>query len=332
MKKNMNKHKIIIEGFWGVGKTELSKSLSEKLGLVQIEEPNHIKSQVSDSIDNFYLNEHKENIKKISEKEGVVMERSVISSLAFLYAKKTEDIEHFFSEYTPVFKEIIKENTLVLFLYGDKDFIIECSKDVQDVTVKNLLADTEFVNQYENFYRVILPFMFGICPVCIKVNDESGNFIEQAQIITNVENVIKEDRIAQVNVVPFMRKDDGIKYLTLQRNERKGGFWQTITGGIHISGSLHDNVLREIEEELNLTSTQKQKLIKTGYSFYYVGGEGYELNEYVFGYELDSDQIVLSDEHVDFAFLDLNEAVERVKWDGNKEAIRQVDAFLNSIK
>lgn len=328
----MKENKIIVEGFWGIGKTKLCRSLSEKMGLIQIEEPDHLILKVTENVDDFYISEHKENIKNLSGKKGLIMERSLISSLAFLYAKNIESIESLLSEHISNINLIIKEEVLILFLYCDKKTILENIKQIKDHLVKDLFENTDFASRYEHFYRVILPFKFGICPVCIKVDDDAGNLISIDQAVNTVQKIIREDRVAQVNVVPFIREGQNIKYLTLQRNERKGGFWQTITGGIHIVGSLHDNVLREIKEELNLLNTETKKLFETDYSFHYIGGEGYELNEYVFGYELENERIVLSDEHVDFAFLSIEEATERVKWEGNKEAIRQVDKFLNSNK
>ncbi len=322
----MSKNRIIVEGFWNVGKTSLCEKISNDLGIDYIKEP--ICEEVVDNVDEFYFKEHELNIDKVSNLDNFIMERSIISSLAFQYAKNVDGFDKIIDKYIPQINLLIEKEVVVVFLYADANFLLKTLESVEDDIVRKLFGDPEFLERYEHFYRVILPFYFGLCPLCIKSHDESLELLDTQTITDTIKTATEEDRIAQVNVVPFIKREDGFKYLVLQRNERKGGFWQTITGGINFKGSLQENVLREIGEELNLNSLNIENLIKTDYSFYYVGGEGYELNEYVFGYELFDDQIKLSDEHVDYSFLEKDSAVEKVKWDGNKEAIRQVDKIL----
>ena len=61
------------------------------------------------------------------------------------------------------------------------------------------------------------------------------------------------------------------------------------------------------------------------------GKEEYELSEYVFGYRLEEDKIILSDEHTEYEFLSVKEAIERVKYDGNKQAIQAVYGEIGKI-
>jgi len=75
-----------------------------------------------------------------------------------------------------------------------------------------------------------------------------------------------------------------------------------------------------------------ENFLKSDYSFYYIGAEGYELNEYVFGYRLEpSDIVTLSDEHTEFKFVSLDEALGLLKYESNKEALKSVQRQLRTL-
>jgi len=140
---------------------------------------------------------------------------------------------------------------------------------------------------------------------------------------------LKYNRIAQVNVVCFTksRKNiDNVQVLVLKRNKKKGGFWQTITGGVHVGEDLRDAAKREVFEEIGLSD--EIYLFPTTLSYSFMGDDGYMLKEYVFGCEIsDTSKMKISDEHDSFEWMCPQEAKERVFYDNNKQAI---DAVMNN--
>ena len=137
----------------------------------------------------------------------------------------------------------------------------------------------------------------------------------------------RADRVAQVNVVCFTRDEKGgIKILTLKRNEQKGGFWQAVTGGVHTGEDYLAAARREAAEETGISDC---KVFETPLSYSFMGDDGYELTEYVFGCEIKDPSLVkLSGEHTAFEWLSPEEAKNRMKYEDNKTA---VDAVCKKI-
>ncbi|MEY2985879.1 MAG: hypothetical protein RJB24_108 [Candidatus Parcubacteria bacterium] len=246
--------------------------------------------------------------------QATILERSILSSLAYQYAQG-KDITELASQVESLQKYKINDNILIIVFYTNYN---QLPPEIQSQYTQ------EFFDKYNEFYRVYMPIHFGIVANFIKVYDETGAHITTQQIEEQIQAIIDNDRVCQANVVCYRMKDNQLEFLVLKRNPEKGAFWQSITGGVHIKGLLFDNALRELQEELFIQG-KEENLIGTDYVFWYAGEEGYELCEYVFGYKLEnSDTITLSDEHTEYEFLAVDEATDKVKYDGNKEAINRV--------
>jgi lipoyl(octanoyl) transferase len=116
--------------------------------------------------------------------------------------------------------------------------------------------------------------------------------------------------------------ESGWQVLVLKRNAAKGGFWQPVTGGIDPGELPPTTAIRELGEELGLTGPVE--LIDPGYHFSFTEGT-VTLREDVYGVVVVEDwEPVLSDEHDDYAWLSLDEALERLKYDSNKASVRRV--------
>jgi dihydroneopterin triphosphate diphosphatase len=248
------------------------------------------------------------------QQENLIIQQSDLSALALQYAEgKIMDTSN---EHIKSLQECKQtQNLLIIVLYTD---YTQLSPEIQSQ------YNQEFFDKYYEFYRVYLPIHFGLVANFINVHDENGTHITSQYIQDQINTIIEHDRVCQANVVCYRIQNNEPEFLVLKRNPEKGSFWQSITGGVHIQGLLFGNALRELQEELFITG-KENNLTGTDYVFWYIGKEGYELSEYVFGYKLeDTDEITLSDEHTEYAFLPLDEAIERVKYDGNKEGIRRV--------
>lgn len=250
----------------------------------------------------------------LGQQENLIIQQSDLSALASQYAKGNSiDMSNEHIKSLQEYKQT--QNLLIIVLYTN---YTQLSPEIQSQYTQ------EFFDKYYEFYRVYLPIHFGLVANFIKVHDENGTHIPSQYIQDQINTIIKHDRVCQANVVCYRIQNNKPEFLVLKRNPEKGSFWQSITGGVHIQGLLFGNALRELEEELFITG-KENNLTGTDYVFWYIGKEGYELSEYVFGYKLeDTDEITLSDEHTEYAFLPLDEAIERVKYDGNKEGIRRV--------
>ena len=319
--KNL-KHKIIIEGFWKVGKSTLINNLSEDLGYSIIEEPNHLEKGVCVGIDTnkWYIEKHLRNQKRFfkDKNEKLIMERSILASGAFLYATNEDEktIREILSSFVLEYK---KYKSLIVFLYSGKKMLKKLGRNKLE-----LLQNNTFIEKYDEFFRRILPFVYDITPIFINI--EGKNKLKSPKRIeNNVISVIENNRLAQINVVCYKKELKGEPlFLLLKRNPQKGGFWQTVSGGVKTSNTLRETIFAELKEELGL-QVKKEKILETQHSFHYIGSEDYELNEYVFGYRLDnSDKITLSEEHTEYKFVDLNEAIKLVKYQTNRELLRKV--------
>jgi 8-oxo-dGTP pyrophosphatase MutT (NUDIX family) len=105
----------------------------------------------------------------------------------------------------------------------------------------------------------------------------------------------------QVSIFCTFKEGGDIFYILVKRNERRGGFWQPLSGGVEDfdGNNLINTVIREVKEELGINIFKKQ-IVKLPYSFKFVDKEGIAKTEYCFGAILSLKQkrdIKLSEEH-----------------------------------
>ncbi len=111
------------------------------------------------------------------------------------------------------------------------------------------------------------------------------------------------------------------RFLILQRTPAKNNVWQSVTGNIEIDEAVDDGALREIEEETQVRLSGRG----VGEVWQYVftkNGRQYE--EHVYGFEADSDEVVLSHEHQSYAWVPAERALERIHYEGIREGLRRV--------
>lgn len=328
-------NKIIIDGFWRVGKTSVAKKLAQEFQYKIIKEPNHIDSNININIDEWYVAKHQDRLKKLFQDRGarMILERSPLASAAFLYAthQKLQVVDRIVQEFMLFYKRF---RPLLVFMYADAQTIQNAAKVVDDPKLKLLLTKKFFVKSYDFFYRNLLPFQYGITPLCVNVSPQSpsaqfGDTINQAK--EAIIKAMQENRVAQINLICYkMRKGEPL-FLLLKRNSQKGGFWQGVTGGVKAGEILFDTLTRELREELSLKS--KKEFLPSYFSFNYIGNEGYELNEYVFGCKLKwNEKIILSHEHTDYKLAPLEQCLPMLKYESNKKAISLIHFLIKNGK
>ena len=117
---------------------------------------------------------------------------------------------------------------------------------------------------------------------------------------------------------------NGEKFLLLRNNSKDpahgGDYWFTVTGSVESNESIEDAVKREVKEETNLDVSEIFDL-KWGSIYSWGGKDHSENNFFVF---VNNGEIILNEEHVDSEWLSLDEFIERIKWEDDKELLKIV--------
>jgi lipoyl(octanoyl) transferase len=123
----------------------------------------------------------------------------------------------------------------------------------------------------------------------------------------------------------YRRRGTELEFLIIRRVPEDGGFWQPVTGTMEPGESSLETAIREIAEETGIT-------------------ELLHISEHIHQNEWESDdhsgrdfvhavevplhaKVILSHEHDDHKWLSLEEAVMRLKFNGNKESLRRVHEY-----
>ena len=128
---------------------------------------------------------------------------------------------------------------------------------------------------------------------------------------------------ASVAVVVWRRKEP--RFLLLRRAPAKGGGWQPVTGRVEVADGAGEAALlaaaaREVEEETGLAVV---RVVDLGLASDFTGYDGHRYRERAFAAEVREDaHHRLSVEHDDAAWLTFDEALARLTWAENKEALR----------
>ena len=130
----------------------------------------------------------------------------------------------------------------------------------------------------------------------------------------------------QVEAIIFRRKGSIIEYLLLKRRPERNGFWQPVTGGVEEGETREEAFRREVMEETGVKS-----FVAVMEDLYYFEFSDPNFNqEYVYGVEVaPSEEIVLDgEEHSEYRWCSLREALRLLHWKENKEALRKLNKAL----
>lgn len=262
--------------------------------------------------------ELKEKIARLPSLSFIKANKASISTaaeLSLLFEKYRQDKKFPSQKKLNEIRGVFKKNKILLVYIKVKE------------SDKNI--DRKYIDSLNHFYTELLPAKLNIPVFVLNIANTKNKEIKRAA--KAIETCQSSNRVAQVNIV-VCRKNTKAKYeiLVLYRNIEKGSFWQTITGGVHIGEDFSSAAAREIKEEIGLSP----KIIKyTGYHFNFLAGGVHELNEYVFTTCLSlalSKKIKISDEHEEFRWLSVQEAIDLVKYGTNKKAITRAISILKN--
>ena len=122
----------------------------------------------------------------------------------------------------------------------------------------------------------------------------------------------------------------GLLFLVLKRAKTKmyERIWQGVAGKIEDGETSWEAAIRELKEETGLAPL---KIFVADHvsKFYETNGDRINLVP-VFGIEVDSEIVIISREHCDHKWVDLNGALDLLLWRGQKEAIQVVHDMVIS--
>lgn len=261
---------VIIEGFWGVGKSTLITTIRQSYPVLFIPEPNYISAGIKTGISEWYRDQHNKRMelakKYIGYGENVILERSILSSIAFYYARHGFMPKWFNSSKLEL---SFLNNIHIFFLYNDKNSFLKNYFKIKDRSVKSAMIKKSFYDNYFNFFAEIAPKLIKQKIVCVKISENqyqpdinkeikkilSGNHSETKKI--------KESKHYCASAVMFY----GDKFLLLYSSKHR--HFSLPQGHRNEGEELIDTILREIKEETGFYDFEIIMPINTyGFRFY----------------------------------------------------------------
>lgn len=131
-----------------------------------------------------------------------------------------------------------------------------------------------------------------------------------------------------VFVIPyFVNKDNTVDYTIFKRSDE--GYWQFIAGGGEDNESAMQAAKRESFEEAGISSESeyldlnfKEMLRVEDVRGYLWGPDVTKIPNHGFAVQVKTKQIILSHEHTEYKWVNCDEALNMLKWDGNKKALK----------
>jgi len=121
------------------------------------------------------------------------------------------------------------------------------------------------------------------------------------------------------------RDAGSVEYLLLQRSPEDGGWWQPVTGHVEFGESEQEALLRELAEETGIT---RPKFVSQQiHSNPLDGGVG-QASVYMVQADADAEIKLEPGEHVQYKWVNFEDALNLLKYDGNKDNLRRADALL----
>ena len=120
----------------------------------------------------------------------------------------------------------------------------------------------------------------------------------------------------------FRLVDNEPIYLLLKRSTEQicPRIWQCVTGKIEAGEKPHETALRELKEETGLTPLSMWTVDQVNHFF---EAEKNRMNLIpIFGVEVESDMVTLSSEHTEYKWCHLNEGVDLLLWNQQKQGLK----------
>ena len=141
----------------------------------------------------------------------------------------------------------------------------------------------------------------------------------------------------QVLVFPYHVEQDGkILYALFRRPETAGGFWQAIAGGVQQGETVLVAARREAHEEAGIKPISRFLMLRSNASIpvtritgeFTWGPDVFTAQDYSFGVRVADQNLKLSDEHIEYRWVDFETAHSLLRFDSNKHALWELNERL----
>ena len=135
-------------------------------------------------------------------------------------------------------------------------------------------------------------------------------------------------KVRVVDCYVYFQKAKEVEFLLLKRNKNKlyEHLWQGVAGKIEKDEKAWETAVRELKEETGLAP--KKMFVADHVSRFYEKHKDRMNLVPVFGIEVNSKDVTLSDEHIDYKWLDFEEAFDTLIWNGQKQGLKTVYNML----
>ena len=136
--------------------------------------------------------------------------------------------------------------------------------------------------------------------------------------------------IRVIDAYVYIPTNEGFLFLLLKRAKTKmyEHIWQGVAGKIEKGEKSWETAKRELKEETGL-KPNKIFIVDHVSKFYEQIDDRINLVP-VFGIEVNTQEVVLSDEHSEYKWVTINEALDLLVWTGQKQAIKIVNNMILS--
>ena len=133
-----------------------------------------------------------------------------------------------------------------------------------------------------------------------------------------------------VDVFPFTRTEDGLRFLLLRRAKENTypGIWQPVAGKIKEKEFAWQAALRELNEETGIKPLNFYTLDHVSTYYLHVSDDIIQVPSFIA--EVHNEAPRLNHEHDDFQWLPLKEAVALASWDPYRKALDSIPKLLAS--
>ncbi len=136
---------------------------------------------------------------------------------------------------------------------------------------------------------------------------------------------------AQVILAAIDQAGHTFNFLLLQTNERRGSFWQNVTGKIEDGETFEEGALREAIEETNLSVESIVDILTLGLKYEFIDQRERKVQEESFLIIMDKKWDIKIDpsEHQNFKWVGINEIIrDSVKYESNYETLLKSQKLL----
>ncbi len=134
--------------------------------------------------------------------------------------------------------------------------------------------------------------------------------------------------IRVIDAYVYIPTNNGLLFLLLKRAKTKmyEHIWQGVAGKIEKGEKSWEAAKRELQEETGL-KPDKMFIVDHVSKFYEQMDDRINLVP-VFGIEVNTQEVVLSDEHSEYKWVKIDEALDLLVWKGQKQAIKIVNDMV----